>query len=202
MKKGLFFIFGCLLAMAVIPFSSCKTHDEDEDLYANWQTRNENYIDSIAAVAKANNGTEPGTWKIVHTYKFPGTLNMDGKIEDYVYCKILEKGNGAIPLFTDTVSIAYIGKQIHLSDGTVRTFDATYSGQLNKETVATSSSLVSGFVTGFSSALLNMAEGDHWMVYIPYQLGYGKSDYKGIKGYSTLIFDLYLANVRPLKGKK
>lgn len=204
MKKSLFFILGCLLGMAVIPFTSCGTHDEDDDLYANWQTRNENYIDSIAAIAKANKGTEPGDWKIIHTYKFPSTLNIDGPVEDYVYCKIIENGDGIIPLFTDTVSIAYIGRQIPLSNGMVNTFDATYSGQLNKETVATMSSLVSnsGFITGFPSALLNMAEGDHWIVYIPYQLGYGTTDYNGIKGYSTLIFDLYLAKVSPLTGKK
>ena len=202
MKKSLFFIFGCLLGMVFIPFVSCGTHDEDDDLYANWQTRNENYIDSIAAIAKANKGTKPGDWRMIHTYKFPGTLNIDGPVEDYVYCKIIENGKGVTPLFTDTVSIAYIGKQIPLSNGMVNTFDATYSGQLNKETVAVSSGPVSGFVTGFSSALLNMVEGDHWMVYIPYQLGYKTGDYKGIKGYSTLIFDLYLAKVSPLTGKK
>ena len=47
---------------------------------------------------------------------------------------------------------------------------------------------------GFATALLNMRRGDHYRVYIPYQLGYGSSDNSSIPGGSTLIFDLRLVD--------
>ena len=37
-------------------------------------------------------------------------------------------------------------------------------------------------------------------LYIPYQLGYGKDGYSDIPGYSTLIFNVNLVGISPLKG--
>jgi len=51
---------------------------------------------------------------------------------------------------------------------------------------------VSGVVKGFSTALMRMHRGDHWRIYIPYQLGYGSGARSVIPAYSTLIFDLRL----------
>ena len=48
-----------------------------------------------------------------------------------------------------------------------------------------------------------MKIGDRWEVYIPYDLGYGESDYKAssssttIPGGSTLIFDVTLVGYHP-----
>ena len=58
-----------------------------------------------------------------------------------------------------------------------------------------------GVVDGFSTALQNMVEGDRWIVYIPYQLGYGSSEVASIRGtnYSTMRFDITLSKVIPGK---
>ena len=47
-------------------------------------------------------------------------------------------------------------------------------------------------VDGFTTALMSMHRGDHWTVYIPYQLGYGEKSSGVVPAYSTLIFDLRL----------
>ena len=49
-------------------------------------------------------------------------------------------------------------------------------------------------IDGFATALQQMRRGDRWMVYRPYQLGYGASGSGEIPGYSTLIFDLRLVD--------
>ncbi|WP_315352507.1 FKBP-type peptidyl-prolyl cis-trans isomerase [Phocaeicola abscessus] len=201
MKKSLFLFIGCLSLFAM-PFVSCGETDTEADLYADWENRNQHYIDSIAVVARANTGTEPGQWKVIHSYKFSPPLSGTFNANDYVYCRILENGEGATPLFTDTAAVSYRGQLIPLSNGTVVTFEETYSGELNKETSSPSKHAVSGSVTGFATALMHMKAGDRWVVYIPYSLGYGSAGKNTIKGYSTLIFDLYLDDVYPLKGKK
>ena len=45
-------------------------------------------------------------------------------------------------------------------------------------------------IDGFTTALMQMHEGDRWMVYIPYNLGYGTETTDNIPAYSTLVFDL------------
>ena len=52
---------------------------------------------------------------------------------------------------------------------------------------------VSSLCDGFSTALQNMRIGDRWLVYMPYELGYGTTDYGVIPAYSTLVFDMALA---------
>ena len=61
-----------------------------------------------------------------------------------------------------------------------------------------------GVIAGWSTALMKgyggMKVGDQWELYIPYQLGYGKDGYSDIPGYSTLIFNVNLVGISPLKG--
>ncbi len=58
--------------------------------------------------------------------------------------------------------------------------------------------------SGWSTALMKgfggMKAGDQWKLYIPYPLAYGKDGTEGIPGYSTLIFDVNLVDIFPLKG--
>ena len=49
-------------------------------------------------------------------------------------------------------------------------------------------SVAGGFIDGFTTALLKMHPGDHWQVFIPYQLAYGESGNSSIQGYSMLRF--------------
>ena len=48
---------------------------------------------------------------------------------------------------------------------------------------------------GLATALQNMHLGDHWTVYVPYQLGYGSADKGNIPPYSILIYDVTLVDI-------
>ena len=204
MNKSILWLIS-LLFVTSLSIVSCSETDGGEDPYANWEERNQRYIDSIATVAEANQGNEIGQWKIIRSYKLPPlSLNETGKVNDYVYCKILANGDGVTPLFTDTVEVNYRGKLI---DKTV--FDQSYTGELDPEVAVpskmvlygqTSSGSTTSLITGWQTALMNMKVGDRWDIYIPYELAYGTSGSGSILGYSTLIFDLDLVNVCPLKG--
>ena len=201
MNKSILWLIG-LLFVTSLSVVSCSETDGVEDPYANWEERNQRYIDSIATVAEANQGNEVGQWKIIRSYKLP-PLGLDerGKVNDNVYCEILEVGDGTVsPLFTDSVDVHYRGQLIPLNDGQIVTFDQSYQGELDLNAATSVGYKPSGVVTGWTSALQEMKAGDRWKLYIPYNLGYGESGYSSIPGYSILIFDLYLEKVIPLRG--
>ena len=200
MKKSIFWLMGLLFSVS-LAVTSCEETDGVVDPYFNWQERNELYIDSIARVANANLGNEVGQWKAVHTYKFNPPINdLNPDVNDYVYCRILEKGTGTVkPLFTDTVAAHYRGQLIPLYDGQKVVFDQSFQGEL-KEDLAVPVTFglwegVGGVIEGWSSALPQMVEGDRWEVHIPYQLGYGIYGRNEIPGYSALVFDIQLVKI-------
>ena len=53
---------------------------------------------------------------------------------------------------------------------------------------------LSATVPGFYTAVQQMVDGDRWMVYIPYQLGYGAKSVTGVPAYSSLVFDINLVS--------
>ena len=200
MNKSILWLIG-LLFVTSLSIVSCSETDGTEDPYANWEERNQRYIDSIATVAEANRGNGEGQWKIIRSYKLPSLgLNETGKIIDNVYCKIQKVGDGTeSPIATDTVAVNYRGQLIN---GTV--FDQSYQGELDPETATPRKFLVGAVIAGWSTALMKgfggMKAGDQWKLYIPYPLAYGKDGKEGIPGYSTLIFDVNLVDIFPLKG--
>lgn len=200
MKKSIFWLMGLLFSVS-LAVTSCEETDGVVDPYFNWQERNELYIDSIARVANANLGNEVGQWKAVHTYKFNPPINdLNPDVNDYVYCKILEKGTGTVkPLYSDSVAAHYRGQLIPLYDGQKVVFDQSFQGEL-KEDLAVPVTFglwegVGGVIEGWSSALPQMVEGDRWEVHIPYQLGYGIYGKNEIPGYSALVFDIQLVKI-------
>jgi FKBP-type peptidyl-prolyl cis-trans isomerase FklB len=198
MKNSLLWLMGLFFTVSFI--SSCEETDGVIDPYTDWEERNQHYIDSIASVAKANQGNAVGQWKIIHTYKYPQQGLVMGDVNEYVYCKVLEVGDGATPMFTDTVAANYCGKLIPLYNGSVVTFDQSYQGELNSDVATPSIFAVSGVITGWTTALQEMKEGDRWELYVPSDLGYGDYGKNEIPGFSTLIFDLDLVEVKKLKG--
>ena len=200
MKKSIFWLMGLLFSVS-LAVTSCEETDGVVDPYFNWQERNELYIDSIARVANANLGNEVGQWKAVHTYKFNPPINdLNPDVNDYVYCRILEKGTGTVkPLYSDSVAAHYRGQLIPLYDGQKVVFDQSFQGEL-KEDVAVPVTFgvwdgVGGVIEGWSSVLQQMVEGDRWEVHIPYQLGYGIYGRNEIPGYSALVFDIQLVKI-------
>ena len=187
-----------LLVSFSIGLSSCAEDTPTSDPYANWQERNEHYIDSIAAVAETN---ASGNWERILNYKLQneniGTNLSDYDVNQYVYMQVLEpaEAGGIAPLFTDSVSVYYRGELIN---GEV--FDQSYTGDLNTDvhvpvTMAMQASSTDGLIVGWVTALQQMKEGMRVRLYIPADLGYGKQEKTSIPASSTLIFDLKLEKV-------
>lgn len=203
MKKGFYLLLG--LMAGLFAFASCD-ETKETDPYANWKVRNERFLDSIADVAHTN---ESGKWKVIRSFSQiestpgEGSIPTQGEVSDYIYAEVLQSAEGEDcrqVLYTDTVEVHYRGKLINGVS-----FDESYSqSELDYELLQPTSMAVSNLINGFTTALLNMREGDHslpqwqykgdrWKVYIPYQLGYGTSKYgESIPAYSVLIFDIAL----------
>jgi FKBP-type peptidyl-prolyl cis-trans isomerase FklB len=115
---------------------------------------------------------------------------------DYIYCKVLEKGTGTVrPVYTDSVSTHYRGQLIPLYNGSTVVFDQSYKGELNTDFAQPVTFSVQGVIEGWTTALQHMVEGDRWEVYIPSRLGYGQAAMDAIPTNSTLIFDMQLVKV-------
>ena len=188
--KNILWILGLLFSVS-LAVTSCEETEGVVVPYYKWQERNERYIDSIAQVAKAN----PDKWRVILSYKItPDLNNLQQKTSDYIYCRMLEKGEGTMkPIYTDSVITHYRGKLIPLYDGSEVVFDQSFKGELNTETAVPVGFAVGGVIVGWTTALQEMVEGDRWEVYIPQGLGYGQTGSgNSIPAHSTLIFDMKL----------
>lgn len=100
--------------------------------------------------------------------------------------KVVKKGSGKKPKATDKVKVHYTGKLI---DGTV--FDSSVERgepiefRLNE------------VIPGWSEGVQLMEEGSTYMLYIPYNLGYGEQPVGSIPPGSTLVFEVELLQIMP-----
>ena len=203
MNKNILWLLGILVSLSA-GFTSCREDTQTTDPYSDWAVRNDAYIDSIASVCA--NPPAGEHWEKVLNYKLQSDASEDlgyqdytpGK-NDYVYMKLFPEDNieplGISPMSTDTVSVHYRGKLIN---GTV--FDESFSGEWNGMVNEPRSFAASGVITGRTTALLKMKEGQHVELYIPNGMGYGSVERDVIPAYSTLIFDLRLEKVIHPKG--
>ena len=196
MKKSILWVIGLLFSASLV-ITSCEETDGAVDPYFNWAERNQLYIDSISKVARAN----PEEWKVIHTYKFVPPMNeLNPDVNDYVYCRVIKNGTGTLkPVYTDKVSTHYRGQLIPLYNGAKVVFDQSFQGELNTDVAAPVEFEVGGVIEGWTTALQYMVEGDHWEVHIPYQLGYGAYGNGDIPGYSTLVFEVQLAEITTIR---
>ena len=192
MKKSILWLVSVLFLLP-LAITSCEEDTGLVNPYGDWKNRNQQYIDSIAKVAKEN----PSEWKVIHTYKFPEPTDpLAAKVvNDYVYCKVLEEGTGIRPVYTDSVTTNYRGRLIPLLEGSIVTFDQNYLGELNKDVAIPRGFKVNEVIEGWTIALQEMPEGSRWEVYGPSKLGYGLDGKDKIPGYSTLCFDVHLVKV-------
>ena len=194
-----------LLPLAALLFASCEEVQEASK-YDNWQARNEAFIDSIARetggliIDSEEKAAAVEVGRLFAIATTAGTMSGD----QYVYCKkITANPDGRRPLYTESVSAYYYGTLItgDQFDGNFTGYSALDQGTLNAtdkaptEFDAPSEFSVSGVISGWTAALQLMKTGERWMLYIPYQSGYGTSGDRNILGYSALTFDLDLVEV-------
>jgi FKBP-type peptidyl-prolyl cis-trans isomerase FklB len=200
MKNWKYILLSVILFPLVGMVSSCSEETEPESEFANWKEKNEAFINKLAADSSI---------KQILTYtKNPGQVGLTNS--DYIYVDVIESGVGPEKaLFTDSIYYTYRGRLLpskSYANGYV--FEETFLGDFDWatagmkkacvgwNTVTTSSGTVTSLWTdGFCTALQNMKKGDHWMVYIPYQLAYGESASSTVPAYSTLIFEIAIADV-------
>ena len=100
--------------------------------------------------------------------------------------RCLREGNGKRPKATDRVKVHYTGKLI---DGT--TFDSSV-GRGEPITFP-----LNQVIPGWTEGLQLMDEGSKYMLYIPYNLGYGEQQAGSIPPGSTLVFEVELLEINP-----
>jgi len=98
----------------------------------------------------------------------------------------LKEGNGKHPVATDRVKVHYTGKLI---DGT------TFDSSVDRGTPLTFP--LNQVIPGWTEGLQLMDEGSKYMLYIPYNLGYGTHDMGNIPAGSTLVFEVELLEINP-----
>lgn len=98
--------------------------------------------------------------------------------------KVIQKGNGRKPKATDKVKVHYSGTLI---DGTK--FDSSYDRNQPAEFP------LNAVIPGWTEGLQLMDVGSKYILYIPYNLGYGEQPAGSIPPGSTLIFEVELLDI-------
>ena len=105
--------------------------------------------------------------------------------------KILKSGDGKSPQKTDTVRVHYHGM---LPDGSA--FDSS------KQRGTAVEFPVTAVIKGWSEALLQMKEGDKWMLYVPSDLAYGARRRSNVIGPNQVVlFEVELLDIVPKKAE-
>ena len=205
---------------ACVTFVSCEETDNTYDPYENWQARNAEWWESIVSdsrtainEAKAQWGEqweEHCQWRMFRTlYKVQddaGTIldsicvqDLGNDLTGDELQASIEKGS---PTHSDSVRVSFRGFLMptlnytgHGSEMAIvqEVFSTSYYGEYNPSTATPVLMSVDGLVEGLKTALQYMKEGDHWMIYIPYKLGYNTTAQGTIPAYSTLQFEVHFA---------
>lgn len=105
-------------------------------------------------------------------------------LENGLQYKIVTEGNGPKPSIEDKVKVHYRGSLIN---GTV--FDSS---------IERGEPAVLGLkqvIRGWTEILQLMPVGSKWIVYIPYEMGYGARQTGSIPAYSNLVFEIELLDI-------
>lgn len=107
------------------------------------------------------------------------------EISQGVLVKILKSGDGdRCPRAGNVVTVNYKGSLIN-----GKVFDSSYDRGYPE------AFRLSDLIVGWQIALTQMHVGDHWIVYIPWEVGYGSRANGNIPAYSTLIFEMELVAI-------
>lgn len=176
MKKTFFIL--PLLALILVAATSCNKDEENVwDTYSEWRTTNETFFDEQKYAINENGNAEYEA--LTAQWNSSATILLR-----WLSDRAKTEGNLS-PLYNSTVAVKYIGR---LYDGTP--VDSSYL-----QTDSLFYTRPTDLVQGWQIALLNMRVGDSCRIVIPYTLGYGATKTGAILPYSTLIFDLKLADI-------
>lgn len=171
-----------LLVCAVsMSFISCDKDDNVWDDYKTWRIANEEFFDEKRFLIEPDGRNK---------YE---TLTPSWNTSAHILIRYLNDRSKTVgnlsPMLTSTVDVKYIGR---LYNGVP--FDSSY-----RMTASYGDSLFrtkpSDVIQGWTIALLNMRVGDSAEIVIPYNLAYGSSGSGVIKPYSTLVFNVKLADI-------
>ena len=191
--------------MRIIPLASCS-EVKDADEYDNWKERNLAYADSLSDLTAGRvifTAAEADAMQLGTLYAIE-TMASTNKQNQYIYVKKLTNNTiGKRPYYTDSVKAYYYGTYINGTrfDGNFKGFSGIDKGMLDgnmnmpSQFNSPTEFEISGLIAGWKIALQYMREGERWMVYIPYQSGYGKDGNGVVLSYSLLCFDLILDEV-------
>ena len=130
---------------------------------------------------QSNNNLEEGLKFLSENSTKEGVIELPSGLQ----YKVLNEGDGELPILTDQVKCHYHGTLI---DGTV--FDS--SVERGQPAVFP----VNGVIQGWIEALQLMSTGSKWRLFIPSELAYGKQGAGGAIGpNTTLIFDVELLEI-------
>lgn len=207
-KKTFGFLFLLLGTIA-----SCSESSEQEDDYANWKSRNEDFFCEVYQKADSTIHADGNNekWKIFRKWSLQEQFGS--KKDNNIVAHVLEKSASlASPIYTDSVVVDIQGRLIPTAfdkDGYI--FYSTFSGgerNLKSDLLITMSAngklksddgkLNKVELDGLSTALQQMHAGDRWMVYVPYNLGYQGQNLTQpfVPAYSTLVFDVTLVCIK------
>lgn len=195
------------LLFSVCAFTACEENINTDEEFSNWKERNDeafkkllNQAHSAIAQAKTEYGDRWEShceWRAFRTYA--QAPDSKSTATDSICVKIVENGKGSgCPLYTDSVSVNYLGRLLpseSYPEGFV--FDHSSKGSpvadvFNPQFAVPTMFLVSNNIEGFTTALQKMHIGDHWLIYIPSELGYGTVNNNVIPGSSMLTFEVQL----------
>lgn len=102
-----------------------------------------------------------------------------------VLYKVIESGSGTVsPKPDSVVSVHYCGTLIN-----GREFDNSY------KRACPEAFRLNQVIEGWQIALQQMHVGDKWIIYIPFDLGYGNRPSGPIPAFSTLVFEVELLGI-------
>ena len=179
------------LVLLALTFTACS-ETEEAGRYDNWRARSEAFIDSIANVyAGQRNGSITVTDEKERLYPFTDLTNGQT-----IYAKKRISRDGVKdddkPVYTSKVSAYY---RMSYFNGDV--VQQNFAGTEPDEFDVPSEFLLNEVISGWGYTLTEMAEGEFWTLYIPYQSGYGSDTGSdgSLQAYSALVYDVKLDKI-------
>lgn len=186
------------LVLLALTFTACS-ETEETGRYDNWRARSEAFIDSIANVyAGQQNGSITVTDEKEKLYPFTDLTNGQT-----IYAKKRISRDGVKdddkPVYTSKVSAYY---RMSYFNGDV--VQQNFAGTEPDEFDVPSEFLLNEVISGWGYTLTEMAEGEFWTLYIPYQSGYGSGTGSdgSLQAYSALVYDVKLDKIVERKSSQ